>query len=336
MKIVTKVLIIIFTVGLVMTIISVYNGLSYSAINEFLNDDDTFSERIYYTEESVIHTIVLDIVDRSVFVAQGTEEVVTFNYYSQEDDVWTVTEENGVLTIKQVKPRNILGWINYKVFTKTLKNMYITLPQSRDMSLDLSNHVGDISIYENNNYFEFIKVNQSTGNFGLRDVHVDELDLSLGTGNMLLKNVIVDGDTTISNHTGQIKFEGGNYQFMNVDNDTGTIVLTDLVAKELDLKTSTGNVSTNNITVQNTMKATSQTGKVIVNNTITSGFDLSTKTGDVVFAISSGNQLKYDLSTTTGKITINNVTQGSPYSTQTGTILLKVRVSTGNIRITTQ
>jgi len=70
MKIVTKTLIIMFTIGLVMTIISVYNGLSYSAINEFLDDDDTFSERIYYTEETIIHTIVLDIVDRSVFVAQ--------------------------------------------------------------------------------------------------------------------------------------------------------------------------------------------------------------------------------------------------------------------------
>jgi DUF4097 and DUF4098 domain-containing protein YvlB len=336
MKIITKSLIIIFCIGLVMTIVSVYNGLSYSAINEFLNDDDTFSERIYYQEGSVIHTIVLDIIDRSVFVAQGTDEFVTFNYYSQEDDTWTVTEVNGVLTIKQTKSRNILGWINYKVYTKTLKNMYITLPINRDMNLDLSNHVGDISIYNNDNYFEYIKVDQSTGNFGLRDVNVNELDLSLGTGNMLLKNVIVDGDTTISNHTGQIKFEGGNYQLMNVDNDTGTIVLTDLVAKELDLKTSTGNVSTNNITVQNTMKATSQTGKVIINNTSSSGFNLSTKTGDVIFATSSGNQLKFDLSTSTGKITINNVTQGSPYSTQTGTILLKIRVSTGNIRITTQ
>jgi len=336
MKIITKTLIIIFVAGLLMTVIAVYNGLSYSAINEFLDADDTFGEKIFYTEESVINSIVLDIEDRSVFIAQGTGDQVLFNYHAHEKDTWTITENDGVLTIKQVKSRNILDWIDYKEITKALKNTYITLPATRDMTLDLSNRVGDISIYENDNYFEFIKVNMYVGNFGLRGVNVDDVDIKLRTGNMLFTNVIVDGDLDISNQTGQVRLDGGDYQDVNIKNSTGTIVLTNLNALQLTLSTATGNISTNNVNVANQMEASSGTGKVIVNNTTASGYDLSTKTGEVVLVLPVLNSIKYDLATSTGRISLNGTTLGSPYLTQTGTVTLKVRVSTGDIRITIQ
>jgi DUF4097 and DUF4098 domain-containing protein YvlB len=333
MKALTKLLLLIFVVGLVLSVVAFFGGLDVIGLRDFFNDAESYGDQITYTETAEITTINIDVETRNINIVPTASAELLVMYHVHEKDDWVIEENNGILTIYQNKELEVFNWFNFKFVPADIITVYIEIPDAWVVDLDVISDVGNVTIEYGELSMSAVNINSATGNVNLSDLDTDMLNIDLNTGNVHLDRVNVLDDLFISTDTGRVSLDTVTALNVFLESNTGSVIVDELIGTALTVNSDTGTIEVKNSEITNQVDLDTSTGAVRVYLTTGSGYDLSSSTGSVTVTLTSLADLRYDLQTSTGDIDIDGDDQGNRHSTSTGSILLKVRVSTGNISI---
>ena len=211
------------------------------------------------------------------FVPSENSECKVVCYESVKEKHSAVVE-NGTLVIGTVNTRK---WYDYiGIFIETPK-MTVYLPQDEYTSLFIDSDTGDIALPQ-------------SFTFGDIEIEGDTSDVEcLAT---VLNSMKLHSDT------GTIKLDNLSADEIDVNTNTGKIVVNDVAAKSnIDIKTDTGKIELANVTCTD-LSAESDTGDIILKKVVASdSFSIESDTGDVKFEDSDAAQIL--VRTSTGDVT---------------------------------
>jgi len=333
MRVIIKVCLVLFVIGLTTAVISIFMGLDIEALRTFLNEDDLYEEKTYVVTNEFD---LLDIhVDRRHIHYKVTDDsFYTISYYEKEDETWTFTTNDRIFTIEQSEKQGIRHWFNYKYVSKEIITMTIEVPRSALLELSLSTNVGEIRL----EFDEFYTLNQidlssQTGSIYMSYIEAPSLRINVNTGNIRLSDIKIDGNINITSDTGNALLSDIEAKELKVVSDTGSVNVSNALCDQLEIKVDTGRILISDTQVESSIKATTQTGAINLTHAHASSYDLKSQTGTVTLTFTNLNDFYYNLRTQTGTITIEGDSKSKTYQTTAGDVLIKVDVQTGDIRI---
>jgi hypothetical protein len=327
-------LVLVFVIGFGLVVAAFTMGLDFDEITNYLNDDEAYGEEIIYDTTEVIDAFDIKVDTRHIVFEKHTGTNIRIRYHAHEDkDTWTITEENGILSIEQdEKTQWLILWP--KLTTRSLKTLYIALPDGISFDFDIQTGTGDVSLeMEQVESHGDILLNSGTGDVNIENVDVNELDVSLSTGNVSLVNVNIDSNLIANSNTGNIHLSSVTALSVELDSNTGEINIDGLTASSLSANCDTGSITIEETAISGDIILDSSTGSIEIQSTTADGFDISSSTGDVSVSVGTLALYRLDLKTDVGVVKVDGVNQGTTHITTTGSILIKVRVSTGTISI---
>lgn len=333
MKALTKVLLLIFVLGLVLSVVAFFGGLDIIGLRDFFNDAESYGDQITYTETTEITTINIDVETRNVNIVPTSSTELLVMYHVHVKDDWVVEENNGILTIYQNKELEVFNWFNFKFVPEDIITVFIEIPETWVIDLDINSDVGNVLIEYGDLFMSTVTIGSATGNVNVSDLNLDLLDIDLNTGNVSLDRVNIANDLNINTDTGRLSVDTVTALDVILDSNTGTVIVDELTGTALTVTSDTGTIEIKNSEITNQVNLDTETGAVKVYHTTASGYDLSSSTGTVSVTLTSLLDIKFDLQTSLGDINIDGENQGTRHTTSIGSILLKARVSTGNISI---
>ncbi len=263
-------------------------------------------------------TIVTNTADIEFVPSEnGTHSVVC---YEPQKAKHAILVNDGTLVIELVDTRK---WYEYLEINFRTPKITVTVPQGEYGALLVKSQTGDIDI-PSGFQFETVDIVQSTGNveceasvlgamsiktstgdIAVENAAVGAFDLSVSTGEITVEDVVCEADAKISVSTGKTNLENLKCKKFISNGDTGKIVLSNVVvaetmsinrdtgdvtfdgadAKELFVKTSTGDVK-GTLLSEKVFIVQTDTGRVDVPKTISGGrCEIVTDTGDIKLTI---------------------------------------------------
>ncbi len=172
-------------------------------------------------------------------------------------------------------------WFGFILISFTRPTMTVYLPQNEYGTLDIETDTG--TVYLPKDFaFESIKIAGHTGAVSCSASAGSEVDIDLDTGTIVLSGVCT-GKMKLKTDTGGIKLSGGIVDG-NIDVETGTglVSLENVTCGDLHAKADTGRVSIYSVTCGN-LHAETDTGDIALENVVGDGkFELVSDTGDIV------------------------------------------------------
>jgi len=297
MKIFRSLLIIIVIAGLALIAIGFATGASFTSVFDGLssNDDYTLEDTVTYTE--TLSSIVLDLETRNVEITSTTDDFISIDYYSKEDDTWLFDFNSGVLEITQDEPSGIFNWFSWTLPTSNYLDVIITIPEAYSFDVDVKTNTGNVSVIGFDTLNE-VSLVTDTGKLVVESIDADSIYLESDTGSLKVKDVEVVTDITLDTSTGDANIDNIVCDLLSVDINTGSIDINDVVANQLDLDTNTGSISIEGVVLINrTLRLSTDTGSVKVN-----GNDQ----GNTYNLILSDSDFYINADTNTGSISIKD------------------------------
>ena len=205
----------------------------------------------------------------------------------------------------------------------TKKKVEVYLPSGELGTLKVSNATGDIKIPREFS-FESSEISLSTGKVVYNASVKNAVSIRSSTGDVSLSDVHAKS-MKIKRSTGKAVLNNVSVdEVLELEGSTGKVETQKLRGKTLLVSGSTGDVELNEVLMTEDIKIKVSTGEVEFSDMDASGIiDIETSTGDIKGSLLSGKT--FDVRSDTGKIDIPEQTIGGQ--------LCKVRTDTGNIKI---
>jgi hypothetical protein len=338
MKALIKILIFLFVIGLILAVSGFFMGLNMTSLSSFFNDDASYGELVTYTQDEAVDEVLFNFDKRHVAWVLTDETNMTLTYHIKDDDTWTFDVEDNVLIVSQKEKQGISNWFNYKYVSKPIITVTVNVPQTWVLDLDIRTGVGEINLGTDvQKAFGTVKLVSGTGTVRVSQASITLLDVSVGTGNIILNDLNLLEDLDLSTGT-------GNQQVNRVEvlgdatlkSGTGQITITALQSHDLNVTNSTGRTQVVDSVVQSKLSIINSTGDVIVRTTLASDIVLRSSTGNVKLTVTDVSLYQFDLRTSTGRIHVSGNDQGNRYTGGSGSVDVSITVSTGNVTIETQ
>lgn len=165
-----------------------------------------------------------------------------------------------------------------------------------------------------------IEISSTSGNLELNNVRTNQLTVKNTSGNITTNQV--EGDTEIKLSSGNIKINDLNGS-LKLSSTSGNITA-DNVNGSVSSSLTSGTTKFTNFTGPGIFKSTS--GNITLSDQRSDSLDITNQSGNVTLSLDHEFKGIYDLKTTSGNI-------NAPDSPRQNTDLIKVRVTSGNIRI---
>ena len=217
------------------------------------NDERAWYERIAFITESPALTLYLPKAQYDTLVIDGTtgDVDVPMGFTFGTVDISLTTGDINLFS-------DVTGMIKTKATTGD-----ITFKNISAASIDLELTTGDVAL-ENIVCGGNISVDVSTGEVHLNDVTCHNLTGNGTTGKMSLVNVIASGKITSERTTGDITFEQSDAAELEITTSTGDVTGTLLTPKIFITSTTTGRIDVPKTTEGGVCKITISTGKIII------------------------------------------------------------------------
>ena len=199
-----------------------------------------------------------------------------------------------------------------------------------------------VTVYLPKTEYNTLTIDESTGDVEIpTDFKFKEMKIDASTGNMMI-SASVSGNSEIHTSTGAIRIEDTSAGSLELSTSTGDIVLTNVLC-DGDIKTdvSTGRNDLTDVKCKN-LTTDGSTGEIVLTNVIATGeFHINRSTGSVIFDGSDANEIFIDTSTgsvsgtlLTEKVFITDTSVGSVSVPKTITGgRCEINTSTGSINI---
>ena len=280
--------------------------------------------------------INIDVDTSNVEIVISEEKKVVCK--ETEDLKHTVEVSDGTLTIKQEDNRK---WYNRISWFGVLKSsVTIYMPAKTFEQLSFKGATGDLTINGAYNFTNvYIKISTgnvnlstnmgeavvsvSTGKINITDFNANKLGLSASTGDVSLKNVVINDTLVINTDTGDHTLENvsATNEIIEIA-DTGKLRLSNVTTKDIYLETTTGKKVLTSVVVSGKMVIKASTGDVKFDKCDAAEIKVDTSTGDVTGSFLTDKIFYVHTSTGTPDV---------PKSTTGG--LCEVNTSTGDIKL---
>ncbi len=314
MKRILRILFLVFGLGMLLIVVGIVTGASFTPIFGFFNEDDKYGDLMTYEVTDYVDTIRIDTSVRDLSVVLTDDEDLYMTYYEHEDDTWVIDEEDGVLLVEQDRKVRF-RLFNFGFSSSEFRELTVYLPRDGDYALDFRTQVGKIDLaFAEVEAFESVRIQSSTGN-------------------ITLKNLDVAADFEVKTQTGSMDLDKITCQDLEAMVSTGKMTLENIAANALDLTNSTGKIQVSDSVIANDVNAQNSMGDIVMTRVTASAFDLESSTGSIEVILDSALSIEFDLRTTLGEVEVFGQDQGQKHVTNTGDIILKASVSTGSIKI---
>ena len=334
-----KLIILIVAVGLV-----VVGGAIFGIIvakNGFSNANGKMEEVNHpLTEE--FNKINIDVNLSNVELVVSEDAKVVCKEIEELKHIVEVKE--GTLFIKQ--ENNLKWYARIGWFGSTKTSVTIYLPAKTYESIQVDASTGDFkasgALSFNNAYIKLstgdvnIRTNMveaaitvSTGKVNINDCNANKLGISTSTGDVYLKNVVVNDTLVINTDTGDQTLENvsATNEIIEIA-DTGKFRLTNVTTKDVHLETTTGKKILTGVVVSGKMVVKSSTGDVKFDKCDAAEIKIDSSTGDVTGSFLT-DKIFY-VHTSTGKTDVPKSTNGGLCEVTTSTGDIKLSIESGN------
>ena len=236
----------------------------------------------YSVSVNDVKNLDIDIIDSDVTIEENTvSKNIEIEYYTALERKVNIEHIGNKLSIKENK--NIVG-INFNIFSEKRK-LIIKIPKSSNIDINSVNKIGDFIIkdidikalminskrgyvYLTNTSTSDTEIKLATGNLNIDNLNSknNSLKINVATGNVKLNNINDLKDISIDNKTGDIDLSSSIIKDINITNKEGNIKVSNLLSESSDninLKTTTGNITLSNLTANNSITLKSTTGDII-------------------------------------------------------------------------
>lgn len=215
-------------------------------------------------------------------------------------------------------------WYDHICFSLGTPKMTVYLPQNEYASLIIETDTGDINI-PNDFTFEKIEIDGHTSNVGCFASVSDVLEIELSTGDINVDSITV-GQVNLTTTTGEITVSNVTTKNgIDIETDTGTVRLTNVSCANFVAESDTGTITLKNVVATGGFSVESDTGDVRFENSDAAQISVKTSTGDVTGTLLS--EKVFITETSTGKISVPKTTSGGK---------CEITTSTGDIKIDIQ
>ncbi|MBN2267896.1 MAG: DUF4097 family beta strand repeat-containing protein [Acholeplasmataceae bacterium] len=339
MKFLMRLFVFLLIVGFIMIGVAFLGDMDINRLTSVFDQSEAYGDPIHYTENESIDHLVIDVTVKHIAVTFTDLETLKVTYYSHTDDIWEITSELGVLTIKQTqKIRPLIGFY-FGFVDHSYTTLGLEIPKDWVMDFDLSTNTGDISLFGTlADDVELlvagnVKLETNTGHIEVKDLSAPSIELKSDTGDIAVLNLFVTDHMKITNSTGVIHLEDSTGKSVDITGSTGRIEVENLQIYSLDIDSDTSRIELRDSEIETSINVEISTGKIIVENVSAISYDLRTDTGDIEVELISLESMKFDLNTNLGKIIVDGVNQGDRHVTTIGTIDFVAETTTGNITI---
>jgi len=334
MRALMKILFILLGVGIIFVMISVIFLPEWDLFANTFESDDDYGDLITYTEDEMITDLKLELENRHIKINYVDDEVLTIDYYQQENDTFEFSVLDGMLIMSHDFDSFWLNIFSFNRVSRTVITVTVNIPETWALDVvDLKTMTGDIDMSFNSvKVYDEVKLFNHTGDMHIEHVEALRLNAHTSTGDITISDVETSESFIVSQATGDMTLSRIDTDTFDVQSSTGDVVITSIHANDGDINLSTGDITISNSTFDQ-LEADVSTGKINLNYVISNRYSLDSSTGDIKVVLSSLEDLRFDLETDTGKIKINDQSQGKEYQSFTGTIDFIASTNTGNITI---
>ena len=259
-------------------------------------DTNKYETNVYESDKSV-GEVKIDVTTADVTFKPSDDGKIKVVCYENTKIRYTVTVDNGVLTITENDYRK---WYDHIGIKSDSPRIDVYLPTASGYAIDMDITTGDVSIAKDFKLLdveirvttgdvkclassaESIKIENTTGDVTIENTIVEkDVYVHYTSSDVTMRNVTVGEHTYIKGSTGDVAFHGGFGADLNVKITTGDVKLDNFDAREMNVETTTGDV-TGTLRTSKLFTVDTTTGDVTVEKYI-QGYEckVKTTTGDV-------------------------------------------------------
>lgn len=292
---------------------------------EFGDDRVAYEQRLEFNDADISSLLIrTDDSTNITFVPSGDHQIsVRFEgKWKQEaiDRMEQTAPEGNSLIIDTTSEDS------FHLFTFNMdfsdNHIEIRIPSNKaleDLELDNVSSDSDISGIHAKN----VSIKSTSGDLNLEDVQAMQLMVSLTSGSLEMKDVTAEGSASFDLLSGDVELENITSSKIEGKIQSGNIEATEIHGR-VEVKSTSGDIEIEELYGDATVVV--QSGNVEISQAQKGNLDIKTVSGDVDVTAASDFAGFYDVQAVSGSVR-------APESLRTGTELIKVRASSGNIKI---
>lgn len=271
-------------------------GVKYNLIN---------NQEVFNANDNML---VVDVSASNVVVTFNKDNEFKFSYYENENIKYTITKEQGVITLfdnKYSKP-----WYNaFDDFYDDMQTL-IEIPKDFDGTVTVKNKVGDIE-FKNIFSMNLLSISAETevGDISLNGGFSNDLTFTTTIGDIEVENFAVENNVNVTSTLGDVSFS--DFEAIGVANvsiTSGDLEIDDSSFANLKISSTNGDIDFENLSITN--------------------LDIQTVNGDIEGFI-TGSESSYNISANSekGRCNLkNSINDGGSKS-------IKIQTKRGKIKV---
>ncbi|MGX7069257.1 DUF4097 family beta strand repeat-containing protein [Gemella bergeri] len=283
MKKLLKIAILFSSLGIILILLSfVLNG------NKLPLTDETKPPKYHTIESKNLKNLKFHVTKSNIDIKPSNSDKIEVEYREGKNFYFNIEEDTDTLIIKDTYKEK---WFNFSFdLGFNFNNYYIKLKIAKELLVNLSikNISGNTSL--KNLHFRDIQINNISGDINLLKLNTNNINLNSKSGNIRLNNIKTENNKLdIYNLSGNVLLKDIiNYGSANITTTSGNIIFDNITSKNIDSKTTSGNIeflNSNNIIDNFISESTS--GNITVNEIkINKKLSLKNISGDIKTKIS--------------------------------------------------
>lgn len=290
MRVLKIVFVSLISVGLLLTLVGFIMGMTFSDVKAFFTEEYKYEKQEQIVVNEEVDTIVFETDIKAINVKTHSEDFITIDHYSKDNEKWSFDIFDSTLKITSKQPFRLFSF-SFGFGSKKYNEVLIYVPE--------------------NQVYNF-EINTNTGLVKLNDLKIDDLNIDVDTGDISLNNLTISGTTNLKASTGAVKIIDSALNELTVKTSTGKVYISDVTATSLKVTVSTSSIDLIDVDTP-TIILSASTGSIDVSGNYSNySLELKTSTGKVkVNDTNHGNSYnvikgsnKIEAKTSTGSINI--------------------------------
>ena len=306
-----KLLVVFMIVGVILIVIGlILIGGNFNKFIDSFNSEKDYS-LVEKEDDGEVKELLIKMRSGDVVFHPYDSLGYKLSFYESEYDIKKVTFENNILSIdNQIKTR-------FRFFNFTFN----------------SDKINTLNVYIPNTFNGKASIETSSGDIEIKDFNFTTLKINVSSGTVILDKVEVSGDTSISTSSGDVELSSFISNSLVSKSSSGEIKLNKATINKTILKSSSGSIKISESNVGSVTIDTSS-GNVDLMNIEINDADIDLSSGNAKLKIiGQESEFKTDAKTSSGSIYYQGKRIAGSIYDPDGNKSLKVRCSSGNIRI---
>ncbi|MFH0767213.1 MAG: DUF4097 family beta strand repeat-containing protein, partial [Bacillota bacterium] len=204
MKFLIKLVLLIFIIGLILSVVAFFGGVNLENIGTYFVDDEAYGDPIEYVSTTEIDSLDVQLDTRNIVISIAIGDEIIVTYHAHEKDTWSVNEVNGTLNIVQTTKPTFFSWFNFKIASEEVLTVYIEIPADLFLDYSLDSDVGNISYIDGPQNIDDLSIDTDTGKVEIENATMNSLTVQMSTGSIILSNLTILGDLDANTSTGNV------------------------------------------------------------------------------------------------------------------------------------